>query len=180
MTNSGGKIKHLLSHGIPSRSPVIKTFQNLLSFSPAKVCLLFMFGRRVFGSMLYVFLLSPPPCSGPKARSAWKTSTCLGFPNITDWFKNSKWYTVSLVLAVSVAMDNRSLRICFTDFNEFITMFPDEINYIPLCIWHFPVSTAQTTNFLFSESNFHSPLRTSKLNSLLVSKNFHSPWRADE
>ena len=70
MTNSGGKIKHLLSHGIPSRSPVIKTFQNLLSFSPAKVCLLFMFGRRVFGSMLYVFLLSPPPCSGPKARSA--------------------------------------------------------------------------------------------------------------
>ena len=35
-----GKIKHLLSHGIPSRSPVIKTFQNSLSLSPAKVCLL--------------------------------------------------------------------------------------------------------------------------------------------
>ena len=90
------------------------------------------------------------------------------------------WYTVSLVLTVSVATDSRSLRIHFTDFNELITMFPVEINHIPLCIWHFPVSTAQTKNSLFSESNFHSPLRTSRFKSLLVCQNFHSPWRADE
>ena len=43
-----------------------------------------------------------------------------------------------------------------------------------------PVSTAQTTNSLFYESNFHSPLRTNWLKSLLVNENFHSPWRADE
>ena len=46
----------------------------------------------------------------------------------------SELYTVCLVLAVSVAMDNRSLRTCFTDFNELITMFADKINQILLCI----------------------------------------------
>ena len=176
---------------IPSRSPVIKTFQNSLSFSPAKVCLLFLFGGRVFGSMLYVFSLFPPPCFGPKvlslARSAWKNKHMSGFSQYYGLVLNFSdrnidylvWYTVSLVLAVSVAMDSRSLRIRFTDFNKLITMFPDEINHIPLCIWCLPVSTAQTTNSLFSESNFQSPLRTSRFKSLLVSQNFHSPWRAD-
>ena len=46
------KIKHLLSHGILSIS-----LQNLLPFSLAKVSLLFL-----FGSLLNVFSLSPPPC----------------------------------------------------------------------------------------------------------------------
>ena len=60
-------------------------------------------------------------------------------------------------------MDNHSLHIQFIDFNVLITMFSDKINQIPLCI-----STAQTMNSLFSESNFHSPLRTSRLKSLVV------------
>ena len=41
-------------------------------------------------------------------------------------------------------------------------MFPDKINQFPLCPWLFPVSTAQNTNSLFSESNFHSPLLKDK------------------
>ena len=36
------KIKHLLSHGIPFSSHVIKTFQNSPPFSPAKVCILLL------------------------------------------------------------------------------------------------------------------------------------------
>ena len=75
-----------------------------------------------------------------------------------------------------MALDKKSLRIRFTDFNELIMMFPDKINQIPLCICLFPVSTAQTANSLFSEINLHSPLRTSRLKNLLVNENFHSPW----
>ena len=56
MTNLIGKIKHLLSHRIPYCSPVIKTFQNLLPFSPAKVCLLLLVPQ-----LANVFSLSPPP-----------------------------------------------------------------------------------------------------------------------
>ena len=42
------------------------------------------------------------------------------------------------------------------------------INHIPLCIGLFPVSMAQARSSLFSESNFHSPLRMGRLKSLLV------------
>ena len=73
-----------------------------------------------------------------------------------------------------IAIDN-SLHIWFTDLNESIMMFPNKINQILLCICLFPVSTAQTTNSFFSESNFHPPLRTSRLKILRVMENFHSP-----
>ena len=42
--------------------------------------------------------------------------------------------TVCLVLAESVAIEDSSLSIMFTDFNESITMFSDKIKQIPLCI----------------------------------------------
>ena len=61
-----------------------------------------------------------------------------GFP--LDWFKFFLIENTLLIIesdtpsasfwTESIAMDNRSLPIRFTDFNELITMFPDKINQI--------------------------------------------------
>ena len=53
-------------------------------------------------------------------------------------------------------------------------MFPDRINQIPLCISTtvLPVSTAQTMNSLFSESNFHSPLKDEQIQKFTCQREF--------
>ena len=140
------KIKHLLSQ-LLCLNAVIKTFQNLLPFSPAKVCLLFL-----FGSLLNVFSLSPPPCfvclknKHMSGFTQYYRTGCKLSENTLLIIDYSVWYTICLVLVVGIAMDNRSSCIRLTDFNELITMFPDKINPIPLCKWLFPVSTVQTIN----------------------------------
>ena len=164
---------HLLSHGIPSTSSVIKTFQNSLPFSSTKVCLLFLVRHLALTFFHYphhiVFPQSPVEtslCSKNKQMSRFSNIFPKGITRLVLKFSDRKytfdidywvWYTVCLVLAESIAIDDHSLHIWFTNFNESITMFPDKINQIPLCIGLFPVSTAQSTSSLLSEVIFTRP-----------------------